>query len=252
MIIDIFIRTYIKDFKILTYCLYGIEKYLKGYRDIILTVKENEYNLLAEHIDITKYKVYKVPNYNLIYSKYNNPDYCGQQIDKLNADLYSNADYIFYVDCDVMIYNDFNLHELCFDENNKLIVFKSLWENVGDAKCWKKCLIELDLVSDYEYMRRLPQLYPTKYLKEIRLYIESKIDKEFSLACFSLYQKTGFSEFNIIGSFIDKFYPNELNLCLPESYLHTKYNYNANCAKQLWSHTKQDELITNIKQILHI
>ena len=78
--IDIFIRTYTKDFDILKYCLYSIEKYVKGYRHIIIIVKENEYNLLKDIIDINKYKVFTTHNYTSLYSNYNNVDYCGIKI----------------------------------------------------------------------------------------------------------------------------------------------------------------------------
>lgn len=254
-IIDIFIRTYTKDFDILKYCLYSIEKYVSGYRNIIIIVKENEYTLLKDIIDINKYKVFTTHNYTSLYAKYNNVDYCGQQIDKLNADLYTDAEYILYIDCDVIFYNEINLYEVCFD-NNKLILFKTLWKDVGDATCWQKCLKRLDLLTDYEYMRRLPQLLPTKYLKDIRNYIENKMQNKFIYACLDIYEKDGFSEFNIIGSYIDKYHNNDLNfninLCFPEEYINSKYNYNKTCVVQFWSHTEKEQLLHDIRKTLQI
>ena len=252
--IDIFIRTYTKDFDILQYCLYSIEKYVKGYKNIIITVKENEYALLQNAIDITKYKIFTTPNYTSLYSNYNNIDYLGQQLDKLSADLYSDADYILYVDCDIIFHNNINLNEVCFDENNKVILFRTLWKNVGDANRWRKCLIELNLLNNYEYMRRLPQLFPIKYLKDIRNYIEFKTNKTFINACVDFYIKCGFSEFNIIGSYIHKYHNTEMHLCNTEEEDNNKYiyNYKLPCVTQLWSHTEKKKLLQSIKELLQI
>lgn len=79
-----------------------------------------------------------------------------------------------------------------------------------------------------------------------------------------------FLGFNIIGSYpltayryyntdmqlrdIDKYYSNDLNfninLCLLEEYINSKYkyNYNKTYVTQFWSHTEKEQLLHDIKK----
>ena len=109
MIIDIFIRTYKRDFQLLKCALYSILKYVTSFRYIIITVRNKEYieltnSLKIEQIfinNIDKIKIIPVSNFN------DNMDYFGQQITKLHADMYTDSEYIIFVDSDCVFYDNF-------------------------------------------------------------------------------------------------------------------------------------------------
>jgi hypothetical protein len=113
MIIDIFIRTYKRDFPLLKCTLYSILKYVTSFRSIIITVRNKEYIELINTLKIEQFfinnsdkiKIIPVPNFN------DNMDYFGQQITKLYADFYTNAEYIMFVDSDCVFYDNFDIQK---------------------------------------------------------------------------------------------------------------------------------------------
>jgi len=246
MVIDIFIRTYSKDYFLLNYSLMSIIKFIKGYRFIHICSREKDYNgllkliesnpLIKDNPTIKTHKSHDFPD---------NIDYCGQQIIKLSADYFSDAEYICYTDSDTIYYGDINLENEFIDKFNKLNLFVDIWSNVGDANCWKKCLKKLDLLTDYEFMRRLPIVIPSCILKEIRFLIEKKINKEFIVGCLDIYNSEGISEFNIMSSYMYLFNSENCNII------------NISEARklpilQLWSHSNKDELMSDINRVLNI
>ncbi len=238
-IIDIFIRTYYKDFDILFYCLYSIKKYCKNYRDIIICIKEKDYNLFSKRFDLEGLKIIKEHNYD------NKIDYVGQQISKLYADIWSDAEYFYYVDSDCIFYKEVDIIESYFNDR-KPIIWKDYWKDSGPAICWQPCLKYLDLNTEFEFMRRLPQVYPSKCLKDIRRYIEEKTGKDFINGCIFIFEKYKFSEFNIMGSFIYNFDPEIVN------FIFSKENNKTIYAKQFWSGENPKKLISDIKNLLKI
>jgi len=196
MIIDIFIRTYSKDFDILNVCLYSIKKYLTGFRNIIICVREKEYNLLTKVVNLQGCKVIKTFNYD------DSVDYLGQQISKLHAHTYTDAEYIYFIDSDCILSDYMNIENVYFDKENKLIILKDYWKNVGDANLWQPCLQYLGLLTEYEFMRRLPQLYPSNIFTPIKMLIQNKTGCKWHEGCHKIYSNAKFSEFNIMGSYI--------------------------------------------------
>lgn len=212
MIIDIFIRTYKKDFPLLKYSIYSILKFAKSYRNVIVTVRNKEYN---ELLSFLKNEIFYQENMNIIkiYSVYNfhdKIDYLGQQITKLNAHLFTSADYILYIDSDCIFYNYFDINDLF--TNGKIDLMVEKWEDLPNTyEVWQNFLELIDINTPYEYMRRLPLIYPSSVLKDIRVFITNKYNKPFEEACFHIYNLAKnksphryplfFSEFNLIGAY---------------------------------------------------
>lgn len=239
-IIDIFIRTCRRDFYLLNYCLHSIKKFVSGYRNIILNIREKDYNDLLIQIDVTNCVVVKSYNFE------DNIDYCGQQICKLQADIWSDAEYIYYIDTDCIFYNNINIEEKYFDSNNNIILFKEYWGKLHpEVLKWRISLKKLNLLTDFETMRRLPQVYPASILPKIREHIVKKTGMDFVNACLYIHKLYKFSEFNIIGSYIILNNYNGINMLL--------YDHSLNQIPiiQFWSRTKnKNELINQIKKIL--
>ena len=81
MSIDIFIRSYPRDFPYLKQCLYSIEKYVTGYNKIIICVRSKDLGLLNSEINTNNYTV--VTDHDFADSI----DYLGQQYSKLHVDI---------------------------------------------------------------------------------------------------------------------------------------------------------------------
>lgn len=245
MIIDIFIRTYSKDYFLLKYSLISIIKYLKGYRYIHICSREKDYNELITLIksnpltenneQIKTHKSHDFPD---------NIDYCGQQIIKMSADCFSDAEYLCFTDSDTIYHGEIDLKKEFFDDSGKINLFMDTWNNVGDANCWKKCLIKLNLLTKYEFMRRLPIIIPSHILKELRNLIELKIKKNFINACLEIFNDGGISEFNIMSSYLYIFYNQKCNLRHIEGEKSLPI-------LQLWSHSDKNDLINSINNVLN-
>jgi len=221
MIIDIFIRTYKRDFPLLKCTLYSILKYVTSFRSIIITVRNKEYIELMNTLKIEqffinnsdKFKIIPVPNFN------DNMDYFGQQITKLYADVYTNAEYIMFVDSDCVFYDNFDIQKEMFDKDEKVILLIDKWENLPKMyDVWKTFLQVCDFKTEFEFMRRVPLIYPSKIFKNLRDYISAKYKIKFTEACLQIYNSTNiylphkyFSEFNLLGAYSYIYEPNYFN-----------------------------------------
>lgn len=187
--VSIFIRTYQKDIKWLNYCLHFIHKNLTGFDEIVIVIPTGQEHLLAH---LTYEKVHVCKSYR--------DDYLGQQISKLKAHEYCSGDFILFVDSDYMFFNPVDCSEFFID--NKPVILKDRYENVGEAICWKRVTEKLFREPiEWEYMRRAPQLYAKSSLEkfnELFPKIEQYIIEQ---------PKSQFSEFNALGFFINKHEP---------------------------------------------
>ena len=249
MIIDIFIRTYKRDFPLLKCTLYSILKYVTSFRSIIITVRNKEYIELMNTLKIEqffinnsdKFKIIPVPNFN------DNMDYFGQQITKLYADVYTNAEYIMFVDSDCVFYDNFDIQKEMFDQDEKVILLIDKWENLPKMyDVWKTFLQVCDFKTEFEFMRRVPLIYPSKIFKNLRDYISAKYKIKFTDACLQIYNSTNiylphkyFSEFNLLGAYSYIYEPNCFNFMKQNEAQHIPikqvqhYDFDYNLNKQL-------------------
>ena len=217
MIVDIFIRTYDKDLKWLKYCLESIHKFSYGFRDIIICIPFWQQNLLQH---LTKEKIVTCPVYK--------NDYIGQQISKLQAFKYTDAEYIMFLDSDCLMTKKFCPEEYAIF--GKPIILKEAYSKFEgqDVMCWKPITENiLGFEVEYEYMRRHPFTYRRDTLEELYRYFPC------------MEEPKELSEFNLIGAYCDKYEKDKYvfievgDNSLPEPNL-----------KQYWSHsglTEQEE-----------
>jgi hypothetical protein len=150
-----------------------------------------------------KFKIIPVPNFN------DNMDYFGQQITKLYADVYTNSEYIMFLDSDCVFYDNFDIQKEMFDQDEKVILLIDKWENLPKMyDVWKTFLQVCDFKTEFEFMRRVPLIYPSKIFKNLRDYISAKYKIKFTEACLQIYNSTNiylphkyFSEFNLLGAY---------------------------------------------------
>lgn len=213
-IVDIFIKTYYKDFVWLPYCLRSIKKFASGFRNVII-VSDNDGHTIPQNIlDILPVKVYyvnlpvKTPTFSC-----HGIGYSWQQYIKLTWYEYSDADVVLSIDSDRM-FSNFVTPET-FKLDGRYIWFYRDWSKAGDGICHKSHTDKL-LGLNTEFDAMLPPVYILRKdtLIALRNYlITHHANGDHSIKTIwdvivLLNMKT-LSEFNIIGSFIHHFNRNE-------------------------------------------
>ncbi len=236
MIIDIYVRTYEKDLKWLKYCLRSINKFVTGYRDIIICIPEDQAYLL-DGWNLTKEKVVTCPVYK--------DDYLGQQISKIYAYGDSDADIIMFADSDLVFHTKTDLSE--YMDGDKILSYKTHYSKVEGAIAWKAITEKaLGQEVEFEMMRRHPFLYYRDTLKSCVGEFRQRTGKELS----DYIQRQAFrqfSEFNYLSAYTDLvaqdqryLFQDTENLSLPDTKL-----------KQFWSWSNlTEEEKTEIEGIL--
>lgn len=216
MITDIFIKTCKHDADYHRYCLASIEKYCSGFRNVVVIEGEHPRG------------------------------YLDQQIVKLHADTYTDADFVLITDSDTLF--TVPVTPETYLRDGKPIWLWTPWSpemlaHPGTA-AWCRCMNEFfgGAESPGEFMRRQPFMVPTKVLKTLREWCEAYHGK--SIRDYVM-DRGVFSEFNIIGYYAwlthhDDFHWIDTSMDeLPEL-----------TVRQMWSHDPIHKNIEEIQRIL--
>ena len=168
--------------------------------------------------------------------------YTWQQVVKLHADEYTDADYILFVDSDCVFFT--KVTPEYFFTDSKPYLLCTPYSLLGNTVPWKP---GTDFVvgrdTPYEFMRRHPMMYHRDTLKAFRDYILATFGKtcrEFMLENCS---KRRLSEFNILGAFTYFHRPTDFH------WIDTDCNlYPPDCLKQFWSYEGVDG-VKNAKEL---
>ena len=185
--VDILIRSYVGDFQWLGYALRSLHKRTKEFGQTHIVVPAGQTELLKH---LTLEKIYECP----IYSD----DYLGQQVTKMMADTYSNADYIMHVDSDLIFLQDVTPETFIVD--GKPIIYYEPYSVVGMEPWYPIVSDVLGWNPEHEFMRRFPFLYPRWLYAELRQYLETRHCNTFENYV-SRRPYRSFTEFNIIGEY---------------------------------------------------
>mgnify|MGYP003657265310 CR=1 FL=1 len=190
MTTDIFIRSYSGDFPWLSYALKSINMRAKGFRDIHIVVPEGQGEYLKH---LTLEKVHECP----IYSD----DYLGQQITKMMADTYTDADFILHFDSDTVFTQEVTPET--FVVNGKPVIYHEPYSKLPGCP-WQPLVTDvLGWEPEHEFMRRFPFVYPRWMYKKLRGFLEEKYSMP-TEQYVSNRPYRHFSEFNIIGAYVWK------------------------------------------------
>ena len=193
--VDLFIRSYVKDFDWLTYCLKSCAKSAKGFRNIHIVVPHGDQEHLAH---LTKEKVHVCPRYS--------EDYLGQQVTKLNADTYSDADFICHIDSDTVWTRKVTPDD--FISDGKAIIYHEPYSVIGECP-WQPIVEEaLGWKPEHEFMRRPPHIYPRWIYPEMRKYLSDKHGMPFDTFIATRSERK-FSEYNVLGAYAWKEHPDK-------------------------------------------
>jgi hypothetical protein len=130
--IDVLIRSYYRDFRWLRLALRSLEQFVSGYRRAIVVVPQA--SLARLDIPIPSRGTNVIVRTCSDYAD----DYLGQQVTKLHADLYTDADIIFHLDSDQIFVARCDLSERLFEGGKLKMVFdRSGRRPVHDG--WRHC-----------------------------------------------------------------------------------------------------------------
>lgn len=217
--VDIFIKSYQKDFWLLQIALETIKKNVVGYNSVVLLIPEQEKNLFDTR---------NLPDRTLIhYVVDKEHGWLMQQVFKMQAHKYCNADYIMFTDSDCLFCRPIDVRESI--NNGKPEILYTSWDSVGDAICWKEPTEKfLKAPVEFEMMRRNQQVYHRSTLVALSKF-EPNIEEK-------VMGSDRFSEFNTMSSFA---YQHE-----KDKYTFTNtldgWTYTEPLAEQLWSHGNKD------------
>ena len=196
---DIFIRTYYKDLQWLQYSLRSIEKYTAGFRKTILVVPRSS----AERLRWAGLDRHAETHICEDFAD----DYLGQQITKLHADRYSDADLICHVDSDCLFRRRTAPKD--FFSNGKIVVPMVSYRAFPQERGWQKLAEKFMCCQvEYDFMRRQPFLFPRWLYGAMRDHAQHLHNQ--SLYDYVISQPPGgFSEYNALGAFAYYFHCDE-------------------------------------------
>lgn len=216
--IDIFYKSYHKDFNLLLLSLKTLKRNVSGYNNVIILIPEHEKELFDTR---------DLPNRTLIHyiPEYGN-GYLFQQWCKLSAHKHSYADYVLFADSDMFFDHPINVQD--FIKNDKPEILYTSWDKVGDAICWKEPTEKIigEAVA-WEHMRRLPLVYHRETLFAINEMYPNLEN--------TVMNSERFSEFNFIGAWCRKY--------MGDRYMFTNtdhWAYVPPAATQVWSHASKE------------
>jgi hypothetical protein len=197
---DIFIRSYYKDFQWLRYSLRSIEKYCRGFSKVVVVVPESSRQKL-DWLGLAGDLTFTCND--------QRDDYLGQQVTKLTADLFSEADFICHVDSDCVFRQPTTPQSLF--EKGKPRVLMAPYDRLDSHIPWRGLVEQvLRRPVEYEFMRMPPYTFPRWIYNCLREHVASL--HGISLEDLILAQPPrGFSEFNVLGAYAFYHHPEKFH-----------------------------------------
>jgi len=223
--VDIFYKTYINDIEWLKYSLKSLAKHVKGYNNIVIIVPNKE---LLNGVDLPERTIVKEVN------EYGS-GYLFQQVCKIQAHKYCDAEFIFFSDSDCIFDHDINVQD--FVSDGKPEILYTHYSKVGDAVCWKKPTETfIKERVDYEFMRRNCLIYHRSTLEAIEIY-EPNLE-------YIIMNSERFSEYNAIGVYAWTYEKDKYNFTDTDNWTYTPPK-----AIQYHSYTEFEKMKTEFKDL---
>lgn len=192
-----------------------------GYQKLVLLVPNEDLQLLTETISDfpERTKIVGV-------TEFKGDGYLSQQVFKLQAYKYCDADIILFSDSDVFYHNPINLQD--YIKGGKPEILHTPWAQVGDAIAWKEPTEKtLGFEVPSEGMRRHGMAFHKSTLINLNNFLPD-LEKVVMMS-------ERFSEFNLMTSYAMKMEPEEYNFISTDN-----WQYTEPICQQIWSHSKKD------------
>lgn len=187
-ICDIFIKSFPGDYEWLKYCLRSINKFATGFRRTVIVSPDSHFEV-------------ELPptNYEWQERAESGDGYLFQQVCKLNADKYTDAGYVLFMDSDCVFTRPISPET--FMSGDKPIWLMTPMDKAREDQCkaWLPVMTKwMNKVPKYEFMHRHPFMFPRWFFEKIRTFCANQ--HGMALDEFIMSQPhRAFSEFNCAG-----------------------------------------------------
>lgn len=232
---SLFIKTYIRDYDWLEWCLKSIDKFAT-FDEYVLAIGISDKDKVPDRFKREPYRWVHVEDDLDI-------GYLNQQVIKHHADLYCKGDYIVFFDSDC-VFTDHVTIETYLSGDRPIIPYTP-HAVLGDATPWKpiteKCL---RFICHSEYMRRHPLVYHRDDLHKFREWFKELTGQEIA-QYIKVQPNREYSEFCTLGAYFHKMMPD--NYC----FMNTEDPEEIPCSvRQFWSYDRVTE--KSIKELEEI
>lgn len=240
---DIFIKTYPPDFKWLGYCLLSITKFAAGFQRTIIVTPEDSNALrdaiVAANTGSASFRIEQRFEYGMGNPDSDSSNYLSQQVFKLHADTFSDADFILNIDSDTILTQ--HVTPETYFKDGKIVwmmtPYASFEEELKDnpnmlcgVMAWKPITEKfLKQPVEFEFMRRLPVMLPRWIYSEFRKFCEKEHGTTLEEYVMSQPGRS-FSEYNALGAYAYTFHRDKFSWCDT-----TKDEWPALTVNQKWS-----------------
>lgn len=226
--IDIFYKTYSKDFWLLYISLQTLAKNVTGFNQIVILIPDHEKGLF----DIRKVPKDIAGSVLIIYVKEEGHGYLFQQWCKVNAYNYCKSAFILFADSDCIWDHKEDLS--VYVEDWKPEILFTDYEQIEDAKIWiEPTSAFIKEPVKFEFMRRNCLIYHRDTLVAISKYAPDLKN--------TILNAEMFSEFNAIGAYAFKYEKDKYRFVNTDTWTYTEPK-----ATQIWSHSSKAEGISEV------
>jgi hypothetical protein len=191
MRVSILVRSYWKDLEWLQFCLRGIERYCRGFAEVVVAMPESSRPWMVRYKFSPVARFVFGPNYA--------DDYLGQQVTKLHADVILDADWIVHVDADCIFRRVTRPEDLAVDGRPRIPTRPIA--DLGRHYPWRRATEEfLGGSVELDFMQRPPFVYPRWLYAELRRYCLETHGVTLTHYVIARPPR-GFSEFNALGAY---------------------------------------------------
>jgi hypothetical protein len=189
---DILIRTWRKDLPWVELCLAAIERYARGFRSVVVVLPRSAEPWLRRYVrSSARVRVELCRDFP--------DDYLGQQVTKLFADTYSDADLVCHVDSDCILSRPTTPEDLAPHGRPRVVMRP--YSLLGRHWPWRGPTEEfLRWPVEHDFMQQPPFVYPRSLYSEVRAHSEVVHRQDIETYVMSRPPR-GFSEFNVLGAF---------------------------------------------------
>ncbi len=189
---DIFVRTCRRDLPWLQLCLAAVERHARGFRSVVVVLPRSHEPWVRRRAPLpSRVRVELCPDVA--------DDYLGQQVTKLHADAYSDADLFYHLDSDCVLAHPTTPEDLAPGGRPRVVMRR--YATLGRHWPWQRPTEEfLGWPVAYDYMQQPPFVYPRQLYAAVRAHSLAVHGQD--IASYVLARPPrGFSEFNVLGAY---------------------------------------------------
>jgi hypothetical protein len=224
--IDILIKTYEKDYEWLKYCLRSIDKFVTGVRRVWVLTPQKAW---CPKTTVIPCQVVEV-------EEYKHDAYLSQQLFKIQADTFSDADWILHIDSDTIFTRPVTPETYLKDAKYVWMMTPMDQAHPDQQQSWRKVMEKfVGKPPTFEFMRRFPFMFPRWLYAEFRKFCE--VQHQVGIERYVMDQPyREFSEFNAIGFYAYEYWKDKFEWI--DTSKHPESEWPVLTVDQRWSHSE--------------